>query len=136
MWRKKSFLNRVYNLYTIKSLRVSTRCITLLVKLKLWGIYLSVSINNLEIEVDFIKKFDPYVNGLILSGTGFGEEGKRLLDALKKYKKGDVVTLTDYIHGFHSGAWEIAQIDLSINDQTSPAEFHFGIRFNHYKTVN
>lgn len=77
-----------------------------------------VFIDDVEIEGDFIKTFRGYIGGLVLSGAALEEEGKKIHDGLKGYKKGE-----------YSGVWEIAEINLSIDAQKAPAIFKFHIGF-------
>jgi len=89
---------------------------------------MSVFINNVEIERDFIEVLEGYIRGLILSGKAL-EEGMRIHKQLQEYKIGDIVQIKDRIQGKHSSVYEITKIDLSKDEEKVPVIFRFYLEF-------
>lgn len=90
---------------------------------------MSVFINGVEIQGYYIEVFKGYIGGLLLSGKALEEEGKKIHEELKGYKKGDIVQIRDDLYGKYSGVWEIAEIILHVNAQKAPAIYEFRIGF-------
>jgi len=85
----------------------------------------SVVIDNIEIEKHYIEIFEGFLGGeLLLSGKALEEEGKKIYDRLRDYRKGDVVQIKDFFKGKYSGVYEIQHIELSME---APAIYAFKI---------
>jgi hypothetical protein len=90
---------------------------------------MSVSIDDVEIEGHYIEIFQGSYSGLILSGKALEEKGKEICDALKQFKKGDSVQITDNYKWKNSGVWEIVEIDCSVDSSKAPATYGFKLTF-------
>lgn len=90
---------------------------------------MSVSINNLAIDGDYIEIFEGYIGGgLILTGKALEDEGKKICDGLNTYKKGDIVQIRDTYKFKWSGVYEITEIDCSVDTTKTPI-YSFKIGF-------
>lgn len=88
-----------------------------------------VLINNVKIENRFIEILKDYHGGFLLAGEAVEENGKKIHDGLKRYRKGIIVQIEDYLKGKYVGIWEIAEIDLQLDVQSAPAIYKFRIAF-------
>lgn len=90
---------------------------------------MSVSINGIVIAGHLIEMFEGYIGGLILKGKALEDEGKKICDGLKAYKKGDVVQIKDSYKFEKSGIYEIERIDCSVDATKAPAIYSFYLEF-------
>lgn len=90
---------------------------------------MSVFIDNVEIKTYHIEIFEGFIGSLILRCKALEEEGKRMHDNLKDFRKGDVVQIKDFFRGKYSGVWEIEDIKLSVENKQAPAIYSFYIKF-------
>jgi hypothetical protein len=92
----------------------------------------SVVINNTKIKAYYIEIFEGFIGPvqLVLSGKAPEEDGKRIYDELKDYRKGDVVLIKDFLKEKYSGMWEIVDMKLSAKTQQAPAIYSFKISFH------
>jgi len=88
-----------------------------------------VLIDNAKIENRFVKILKDYNGGFLLAGEAVEEDGKKIHDGLKRYKKGIIVQIEDYLEGKYMGIWEIVEIDLQLDAQSAPAVYKFRIIF-------
>ena len=86
-------------------------------------------IDNVKIENRFVKILEDYPGGFLLEGEAAEEDGKRIHDQLKRYEKGIIVQIEDYLEGKYVGIWEIAGIDLQLDTRSAPAICRFRIVF-------
>jgi hypothetical protein len=86
-------------------------------------------IDNVKIENRFVRILEDYPDGFLLAGEAVEEDGKEIHDGLKRYKKGIIVQIEDYLEGKYMGIWEIAEIDLQLDAQSAPKVYKFRIVF-------
>jgi hypothetical protein len=86
-------------------------------------------IDNVKIENRFVRMLEDYPSGFLLAGEAVEEEGKKIHDGLKRYRKGIIVQIEDYLEGKYLGIWEIAEIDLQLDARGAPAVYKFRIVF-------
>ena len=89
---------------------------------------MSVVIDNIEIDREHIEIFEGFLGGgLLLTGKALEDEGKRICDNLKNYKKGDIVQVVDNYKGKYSGIYEIKEISCSVDASKAPAVYNFRV---------
>lgn len=90
---------------------------------------MSVSINSLTIDGDYIEIFEGYLGGgLILTGKALKDEGKKICAGLNTHKKGDIVQIRDDYKFKWSGVYEIEQVGCSVDTTKTPI-YSFKIHF-------